>query len=145
MSGFTDARGCFSVFVIDRPARNRKRYQVFARYVLAQKDAEKELRALALLVGGRLSYQKSYKGHNLSVQLTHLKIVLRYFRLFPLKTIKRISLIKFLAIYRSSLKSIVEKRLLTAGELLLVKKRAREINKIAEEGLLKIKSDPLSN
>jgi hypothetical protein len=99
---------------------------------LAQKDAEKELRALALLTGGRLSYQKSYKGYSLSVQLMHLKVILRYFRVFPLKTIKRVSLVKFLAIYRVLLKSIAEKRLLTPRELLFVKKRAKEINKIAE-------------
>jgi len=132
LSGFTDAEGCFIVSVVDQPARARKRYQVFARYVLAQKDAEKELRALTLLVGGRLSYQKSYKGYNLSVQLTHLKVVLRYFRLFPLKTIKRVSLIKFLSIYRPLLKSVAEKRLLTVDELSLIKKRVGEINKIAE-------------
>lgn len=131
LCGFTDAQGRFTVSVINQPSCGRKRYQVLACYILAQKDAENELRALALLLDGRLSYQKSYKGYNLSVQWTHLKALLRYFRVFPLKTIKRVSLIKFLAIYRPLLKSMAEKRLLTRGELLLVKKRAREINKIA--------------
>lgn len=128
LSGFTDAEGCFTVSVTTRTTR--KKYQVHARFILAQKDAEKELRALAVLINGRVSFQKSYSGHNLSVQLTFLKVILRYFRIFPLKTIKRVSLVKFLVIYRQLIKSIAQKRSLSSDELALVIKRAKEINKI---------------
>lgn len=119
------------VSVLSKPLKLTKPYQVQARFILAQKDAERELAWLSTLVGGRLSFQKSYSGHNLSVQLTHLKPTLRYFRRFPLKTIKRISLIKFLAIYKPVIRSILEKRPLTADELLLIRRRAKEINKVA--------------
>lgn len=100
-----------------------------ARFILAQKGAKSELTALSLLLGGRVSFQKAYGGHNLSVQLTHLKTTLRYFRLFPLKTIKRVSLIKFLAIYTTVIKSILQKRVLSPEELLVIRKKAKEINK----------------
>jgi hypothetical protein len=132
LSGFTDAEGCFTVSVIERPLTRKKPYQVQARFILAQKNGEKELISLCKLVGGRLSFQKSYSGHNLSVQISHLKVTLRYFRQFPLKTIKRISLIKFLAIYRPVVRSISEKRPLTSAELSLIRRRAKEINKIVE-------------
>jgi hypothetical protein len=132
LSGFTDAEGCFTVSVIERHDTRKKPYQVQARFVLAQKNGEKELTFLSKLIGGRLSFQKSYNDHNLSVQVTHLKVTLRYFRQFPLKTIKRISLIKFLAIYTPVVKSISEKQPLTSAELSLIRRRAKEINKIVE-------------
>jgi hypothetical protein len=132
LSGFTDAEGCFTVSVIDRPLHRKKPYQVQARFILAQKDAERELRALSALLGGKLSFQKSYSGHNLAVQATHLKAVLRYFRIFPLKTIKRVSLIKFLAIHRLLIRSIAEKRVLTSDELSCIRRHAKEINKSKE-------------
>lgn len=99
-----------------------------ARFILAQKSAEKELRAFAALLSGKVSFQKSYGGFNLSVQLTFLKKTFHYFRRFPLKTKKRISLIKFLTVYRLLTESLKQKRLLSPEELALVRKRAKEIN-----------------
>jgi hypothetical protein len=101
---------------------------VQARFILAQKRAEKELQAFATLLGGKLSFQKGYDGYNLSVQLTFLKKTLHYFRRFPLKTKKRIALIKFLTVYRLLTESMEQKRLLSPAELALVRKRAKEIN-----------------
>lgn len=106
----------------------RKQYQVQARFILAQKDAKEELQAFAILLDGKLSFQKSYSGYNLSVQLTFLKKILHYFRRFPLKTKKRIALIKFLTVYRLLTTSMERGRLLTPTELALVRKRAKEIN-----------------
>lgn len=106
----------------------RKQYQVQARFILAQKGAKKELQLLATLLGGKLSFQKGYGGYNLSVQLTFLKKILHYFRQFPLKTKKRIALIKFLTIYRLLISSMEVGRLLTSKELAVVRKRAKEIN-----------------
>lgn len=99
-----------------------------ARFILAQKDAKGELTALSLLLNGKVAFQKSYGGHNLTVQLTYLKPTLRYFRLFPLKTMKRVALIKFLAIYATVIDSIIQKRALTHEELLAIRRKAKEIN-----------------
>ena len=129
LAGFTDAGGYFTVSIVDRPVF-KNQYQVHARFILAQKDAEKELKALSVLLNGKVSFQKSYGGHSLSVQLTYLKVVLRYFRLFPLKTIKRVALIKFLAIYKQLLETMTNKKPFSPDELRVVKKRAKEINKI---------------
>jgi len=102
---------------------------VIARFILAQRGAKDELTALSLLLNGKVAFQKSYGGHNLSVQLTYLKPTLRYFRLFPLKTIKHVSLIKFLAVYDLLINSILQQRVLTPDELLLIRKKAKEVNK----------------
>ena len=129
ISGFTDAAGYFSVSVSDRMLK-RKPYQVRVRFILAQKDAEKELRTLSYRIDGRVSFQKSYGGHNLSVELTHLRGILRYFRLFPLKTIKRVSLVKFLSVYSAVIKSIADKRTFTPKELEVLRRKMKQINKI---------------
>jgi hypothetical protein len=129
LSGFTDAKGCFIVSVTSHVAQ-KKPYQVHISYSLAQKNAEEELRALAALVNGKVCFLKSYGGHNLSVQLMYLKVLLRYFRVFPLKTIKRVALVKFLAVYRKVLENARRKHPLSSDELEAMKKRAKEINKI---------------
>lgn len=111
--------------------RVTKPYKVQARFILAQKGAQAELTALSLLLGGRVSFQKSYAGHNMSVQSTFLKPTLQYFRRFPLKTIKRVALIKFLAVYKTLIASILHKRGLTPEELLVIRRKAKEINKVS--------------
>lgn len=81
------------------------------------------------LIGGKV-YKKACGEHALAVQLTHLEITLRYFRRFPLKTKKRVSLIKFIAIRALTLKSIASKSPMTPNQLLVVRRKAAEINKI---------------
>lgn len=127
LSGFTDAEGCFTVSITDRPSA-RKQYQVHGRFILAQKGAKEELQAFATLLNGKLFFQPGYGGYNLTVQLTFLKRALHYFRRFPLKTKKRIALIKFLTIYRLLTTSMEQGRPLTSSELALIRKRAKEIN-----------------
>jgi len=100
------------------------------RFILAQKAAQAELERLRSLIGGRLSFQKLHGGHALTVQTTNLKPLLRYFQNFPLKTIKRVSLIKFLAIYRVVITSTANKKLLSVEEMRFIKRRANEINKL---------------
>lgn len=129
LSGFTDAEGCFTVSVVDQALHNPE-HQVCIRFILAQKNAENELRGLAVLLNGRVSFLKSVASHNLSVHLTYLKVVLHYFCVFPLKTIKRICLLKFLAIYREVIESYVRKQPLSKEKLARIKKKAQEINKI---------------
>ena len=99
-----------------------------ARLIIPQKGAKMELEALALLLGGRLSFLKSYNGYNLTVNFTFLKKALQYYCRFPLKTKKRISLIKFLSVYNLLIAALAKKRPLTAVELTFVRKRAKEIN-----------------
>lgn len=86
------------------------------------------MRALALLLSGTVSFHKSYGRHNLRVRPTFLKKTLHYFRRFPLKSKKRISLIKFLTVYDLLIRCREQKRPLTEEELTLVRKRAKEIN-----------------
>ncbi len=118
------------MFVTNHPTTFKRNHQVHVRFILAEKDAEKEFRALAPAVNGKVSFLKSCGDYNLSVQLTCLKTILGYFRRFPLKTIKRVALIKFLVVYRAVMSSILQKRPLSPSELALVRKRAKEINKI---------------
>lgn len=99
-----------------------------ACFSIAQKEAENELKALSLLLDGKISFQKKYEGHNLTVNLTFLKKVLHYFRKFPLKTKKRISLIKFLSVYKLLNRVLTKKRSLTIPELNFIRKKAKQIN-----------------
>jgi hypothetical protein len=144
LSGFTDAEGCFTVSVTQRPLEFKKPHQVQARFFLSQQNALRELLALNFLLGGKICFYRAATVHVLAVQLTHLETTLRYFERFPLKTKKRVSLTKFIDIRTQVLKSITAKTHLTPAELSSVRKKAAEINKIAG-GKLKIKSDPLSN
>lgn len=97
LCGFTDAEGCFTVSVIKYEFREYPLVQV--RYILSQQDEKELLDKIAILLNGRVSYQKSYNGHNMAVQLTYLKIVIFYFSKFKLKTFKYISYLKWKKIY----------------------------------------------
>ena len=58
LSGFTDAEGCFTCSVIKKKASAYR--QVTIRYILSQKGEIKLLSNIALLLKGKISYQKSY-------------------------------------------------------------------------------------
>ena len=103
-------------------------YQVQARFIIAQKEAVCELKTFSLLLDGKLSFQKSYCGHNLTINFPFFKKSLKYFSQFPLKTKKRISLIKFLSVYKLLIRAKTEKRMLTTEELIFIKKRVKKIN-----------------
>lgn len=100
LSGFTDAEGCFTCSVIKRKASAY--VQVTIRYILSQKGEIELLSNIALLLKGKISYQKSYEGersYNMVVNYKALPNVLTYFKKYPLKTKKNVSLTRFIAIY----------------------------------------------
>ena len=97
LCGFTDAEGCFTISVIKNEFKKKPSVQV--RYILSQQDEKELFDRIALLLNGRVSYQMSYNGYNMAVQLTYLKIVISYFSKFQLKTFKYISYLKWKKIY----------------------------------------------
>lgn len=129
LAGFTDAEGCFTASVMEQKILP-VRYKVSVRYILAQRSAEAELKQLAPLLDAKVSFQKSYAGHSLVISFGYLKKILNYFTKFPLKTKKRLSLYKFRFIYARLLANKASRTPLTDKEILMFKKRAREINKI---------------
>jgi len=95
LSGFTDAEGCFTVSVLKR----EKYTQVSMRYIISQKGEKKLLDNLALIVKGKTSFLKSYDGYNMTVNYKALPLIFTYFKKFPLKTKKLISLKRFISIF----------------------------------------------
>jgi hypothetical protein len=92
LCGFTDAEGCFTVSVIKSEIKKNSSVQV--RYILSQQDEKEVLDKLAILLRGRLSFQNSYNGYNMCVQLTYLQTVISYFSKNQLKTFKYTSYLK---------------------------------------------------
>lgn len=97
LCGFTDAEGCFTVSVFKAETKSYPSVQV--RYILSQQDEKEVLDKLAILLKGCVSYQKSYNGYNMSVQLTYLQTVISYFSKNQLKTFKYTSYLKWKKIY----------------------------------------------
>lgn len=88
MSGFTDAEGCFTISLIER---NPVYTQVQVRYILTQKNEEEVFGEIAAVVGGKVSYLKSYGGYNMTVNLLKLGVIVKYLSKYPLKTKKLIT------------------------------------------------------
>lgn len=129
LAGFTDAEGCFTAAVLEKGSYGS--YTVQARFVLAQQNAEKELRELAPLLSGRVHTTRD--GHNLTVNRLYLADALRYFRMYPLKTKKRIALQKFLYIYRLLRDYDAAKTRFTPRQLARVRHLTAQINKKSNE------------
>lgn len=85
--GFTDAEGCFTCSVLNRTRKTiEDRKQVQVRYILSQKGELELLTEIAKLLGGKISYLKSYEGYNMTVNLLKLSKVICYFTIYPLKS-----------------------------------------------------------
>lgn len=87
---FTDAEGCFTCSVIDRPKDGGL---VRLRYILSQKGNFEEMQYLGDLLNGKTHYLKSYDGYNMTVNTTKrvaCSLVIKYFYTHPLKTKKSI-------------------------------------------------------
>ena len=122
ISGFTDAEGCFTVSVINRDNNNPN---IQVRFILSQQYESILLNNIGLLFNGKLNNLKDYDGYNMVVNLTYLKPVLVYFKKFPLKTKKRISLVRWLEIYNL----VINKQHLNNTEVVeYIKKMAKLIN-----------------
>lgn len=96
LAGFTDAEGCFTVSLIKRTDTYT---QVQVRFILSQKQEKDFFEELSVIIKGKTHYLKSYNGYNLTVNLTKLKLLIKYFAFHPLKTKKKIDYLNWLKIY----------------------------------------------
>ena len=101
LSGFTDAEGCFNVTLIKR---SENYTQVQVRYILFQKNEKILFTSIADKLDGKISYFKSYEGYNMTVNLSKLKRVISYFKLYPLKTKKKVKYLNWIKIYKLVIK-----------------------------------------
>jgi hypothetical protein len=85
LCGFTDAEGCFTCYIIDRPKDGGL---VRLRYILSQKGHFEEMEYLGQLLNGKTHYIRSYDGYNMTVNTTKLSLILKYFNTHALKTKK---------------------------------------------------------
>lgn len=121
--GFTDAEGCFTVSVIENSAKKNASVQV--RYSLSQKNEKIIMDHLAVLFRGKIYYSASHDEYNMCVQLTYLQVVLKYFKIFKLKTFKYVLYLKWLKIYKLV---ISQKHLESRIILEKIKNLAKNIN-----------------
>jgi len=122
LSGFTDAEGCFTVSIIKR---SKNYTQVQVRYILSQQGELILLSKIALMLDGKLFYLKSYNGHNMTVNLSKLFLVISYFKTYPLKTKKRIDYLNWIKVY----KLVINKKHFTEDGLNRIKNLVKKINK----------------
>jgi peptide deformylase len=101
LSGFTDAEGCFTCSAYLSKLTNK--HIVTVRYVVSlasghENDIEFS-KYLAVLIKGYVTHVKRYNGYNTVVKHSKLNTILKYFNIFPLKTKKHISYLRWLKIY----------------------------------------------
>jgi hypothetical protein len=97
LSGFTDAEGCFTSSAYLSKTTNK--YIVTVRYVISQKNDIEFSQYLAGLINGYITYIKSYDGYNTVVNHSKLNIIINYIKIYPLKTKKHLSYLRWLKVY----------------------------------------------
>ena len=123
LCGFTDAEGCFTCSVIDRPKDGGL---VRLRYILSQKGNFEEMQYLGDLLNGKTHYLKSYDGYNMTVNTTKLSLVIKYFDTHPLKTKKSIVYFNWNKMY----KLVMDKKHLTEEGLITIKRYNKNLNRL---------------
>lgn len=126
ISGFTDAEGCFKVGVQPR-ADAAIGFRVTIRFLLDQKNAESLLLHISALFGsGYVSLRKTtnivYRYTNSS--LIALNIVRDYFIVFPLKTKKSVSFVKWNEIHTI----VLAKQHITLNAIRIISKQVNAAN-----------------
>lgn len=96
LCGFTDAEGCFNITL---QKRNLNYTQIFVSFILSQQFEFNLLTEISFLIKGKLSYLKSYNGYNLTVNLSNLNLIIKYFKKNKLKTKKYLIFLNQLKIY----------------------------------------------
>lgn len=81
---------------------------------------------LAELLNGKTHYLKSYFGYNMTVNITKLNLVIKYFDLHPLKTKKSIVYLNWKKIY----KLVITKQHLTDKGLIIIKRYNQNLNRL---------------
>lgn len=97
LSGFTDAEGCFTSSTYLSKTTNK--YIVTVRYIISQKNDIEFSQYLAGLINGYTTYIKSYYGYNTVVNHSKLNIIVNYIKIYPLKTKKHVSYLRWLKVY----------------------------------------------
>jgi hypothetical protein len=123
LCGFTDAEGCFTCSIIDRP---KAEGLVRLRYILSQKGNFEEMQYLAHLLNGKTHYLRSYAGYNMTVNTTKLSLVIKYFDTHPLKTKKCIVYFN----WNKMFKLIYDKKHLTEEGLIILKRYNKNLNRL---------------
>ena len=121
--GFTDAEGCFTVSTIKNIKYNNT--QVTVRYILSKKNEFEIMKEIALVLGGKVNYNKSYPGYNMIVNLTKLSKIIVYLNKYKLKTKKLISYKNWFKIYSL----VINKQHLTESGLERINNLKTKINK----------------
>lgn len=102
LSGFTDAEGCFNVSIIKRDSYIVG-FRTVLKFILDQNDSTALILICNLFHTGYV-YQRNGDMYRYTVDsFKGLPFVISYFNLFPLKTIKHSSFIKWCDIYSMTL------------------------------------------
>ena len=123
LCGFTDAEGCFTCSIIDRPKAGGF---VRLRYILSQKGNFEEMQYLAHLLNGKTHYLRNYAGYNMTVNTTKLSLVIKYFDTHPLKTKKCIVYFN----WNKMFKLVYDKKHLTEEGLIILKRYNKNLNRL---------------
>jgi hypothetical protein len=124
LCGFTDAEGCFSCSIIDKPQNGGL---VRLRYILSQKGNLKQMQYLGDLLNGKTHHIKSYDGYNMTVNTTKLSLVIKYFDTHPLKTKKSIVYFNWNKMYEL----VMDRNHLTETGMITIKRYNKNLNRLA--------------
>ena len=125
LSGFTDAKGCFTSSVLT--SKTTGKTIVSVRYVIYQKKNDMVFsKNLAELLNGYGTNIKSYNGFTTVVNHGKLNKILHYIKSNPLKTKKHLSYCKWLKVYFL----VKDKKHFTVEGLTTMKSLIKTINQI---------------
>lgn len=96
LSGFCDAEACFNVTIYARAAM-RVGFRVVLRFLIDQNDQDALLRIRDLFGSGNVALRKETSGcyRYTSDAFTTLQPVVDYFKVFPLRTVKKEAFVKW--------------------------------------------------
>lgn len=124
LSGFIDADGSFYVS-INKHKKMFLGYQIQIRFAISQKDITVLKHISGLFNSCKVKYNKKGFYYIILSNMNDLSLIIKYIRLFPLKTKKAISFRKWLKVYK-----IMEQKIhLSEVGLKAVMKIAKSINK----------------
>jgi hypothetical protein len=123
LCGFTDAEGCFTCYIIDRPKDGGL---VRLRYILSQKGHFEEMEYLGQLLNGKTHYIRSYDGYNMTVNTTKLSLIIKYFNTHALKTKKGVVYYNWNKMYEL----VKDKKHLTEEGLITIKRYNKNLNRL---------------
>jgi len=124
LSGFTDAIGCFTCSIVDSKHGNL----VKLKYILSQRGSFETMNHLAKILGGKTHLIESNE-YRTAVNTTKLSKVIRYFKIYPLKTNKSIIYNNWYKIY----KLVFKKKHLTDKELNTIKRHINNLTRLYKQ------------